>query len=250
VADFIEEYLDLDPSTMHVQRAHRVGAPNKHKIRPIIVNFVNFKDVEVILENAYKLKGTKFGINRDYPREIVVARSKLWPLYKKEKANKRNKVHIGYPAKLIVNKKVIKDEFPEWQTIMQMSRITGFETFPNNNTEETNETTEDTIEDRNIDKDVDPVSTQNKFDALMISDKSDSETEESPDSDTAEAEEETDQYSQDMKILSERCAKKISHGRFMHNDPEDNPINLSLPARKNSAKTVDSGQTTKTTKVK
>jgi hypothetical protein len=36
----------------------------------------------------------------------------------------------------------------------------------------------------------------------------------------------------------------------MHNDPEENPINLSLPARKNSAKTVDSGQTTKTTKVK
>ena len=45
-------------------------------------------------------------VNRDYPKEIVSARSKIWPAYKKAREeNARGTVHIGYPAKLIVHKR-------------------------------------------------------------------------------------------------------------------------------------------------
>ena len=81
--------------------------------RPIIVNFRDYEDVEIILENAKKLKGTNFGINRDYPKEIVSARSKLWPEYKKAREeNSKGDVYIGYPAKLIVNKKSRERRIP------------------------------------------------------------------------------------------------------------------------------------------
>ena len=77
---------------------------SRYATRPIIVNFRDYQDVEMILENANKLKGTSFRINRDFTKEIIDARSKLWPLYKKAKENNPNsKVFIGYPAKLIVN---------------------------------------------------------------------------------------------------------------------------------------------------
>ena len=78
----------------------------------------------MILENANKLKDTSFGVNRDYPKEIVSARSKIWPAYKKAREeNARGTVHIGYPAKLIVHKRVVLDEFPDWRNVLSGSRM-------------------------------------------------------------------------------------------------------------------------------
>ena len=44
--------------------------------RPIITSFVHYKDVEKILKSAYKLQVTNYGINRDYPKEIIEAISR------------------------------------------------------------------------------------------------------------------------------------------------------------------------------
>ena len=80
--------------------------------------------MELILENAYKLKGTPFGINKDYPREILNARVQIWPQYKKAREqNPNTSVYIGYPAKLIVKGRVVVDKFPEWKNIISKSRI-------------------------------------------------------------------------------------------------------------------------------
>jgi len=122
IADFLETYLDIDPSAIYVNRAHRVGQYKSDKIRPIIVNFVYYKDVEYILEKAYKLQGTTYGINRDYPREITNARSRMWTQYKDAKKIRSNKVSIAYPAKLIINKQVVRDEFPDWNDVINKSR--------------------------------------------------------------------------------------------------------------------------------
>ena len=128
----LAEHLNLNPSIC-IQRAQRLGNINRRRgnrwgqniqPRPIIVNFRDYQDVELILENANKLRGTSFGINRDYPKEIIDARSKLWPLYKKARENNPNsKVFIGYPAKLIVNGLVKEDQFPDWRNILRGSRI-------------------------------------------------------------------------------------------------------------------------------
>ena len=63
------------------------------------------------------------GINRDYPDEIVKARSRLWADYKAKKPKyPRGKVFIGFPAKLVVDGEVVRDVLPDWQTIMKGSR--------------------------------------------------------------------------------------------------------------------------------
>ena len=132
---FISEKLGLSPINICIQRAHRLGNLNQRRNRggrqnpgirprPIIVNFRDYSDVELILENAYKLKGTPFGINKDYPREILNARVQIWPQYKKAREqNPNTSVYIGYPAKLIVKGRVVVDKFPDWKNIISKSRI-------------------------------------------------------------------------------------------------------------------------------
>lgn len=140
VKSIVTEKLGLD-SNMYIQRAHRLGgrqtrgrsgsvkggaaqARQPLKPRPIIACFRDYQDLETIIANAYKLKDTDFSIHRDFPKEIVNARSELWPMYKSEKQNNpRAKVSIGFPAKLVVNGLVIANKFPDWYDILRGTRI-------------------------------------------------------------------------------------------------------------------------------
>lgn len=138
IKTFLRDELKIDPTNICIQRAHRIGNPFARNVgqaapsnyRPIIVCFRDFKDTEMILANAYRLKNNPaYGINRDYPKEIVSARSRLWADYKKAKSdNTKGSVFIGFPAKLIVNKRVVRDEFPQWNQILKMSRMQDTET--------------------------------------------------------------------------------------------------------------------------
>ena len=134
ITSFLKRYLDIED--VFIQRAHRLGnisavgsrpgsfAPRRAQSRPIIALFRDYKDVERILASAYKLRDTNFGINRDYPPEIVNARSNLWADYKLEKSRHREgSVYIGFPAKLVVDRKVIRDEFPDWKEVLKGSRV-------------------------------------------------------------------------------------------------------------------------------
>lgn len=130
---FLKDNLDIESTQISIQRAHRLGIRTREKSRPIIVCFRDSQNVELILSNAYKLKGKpEMGINRDYPNEIAEARARIWPKYKVEKArNPAKTVHLGFPAKLIVKKKVVCDEFPDWQLVLKQSRNhTGNKTRP------------------------------------------------------------------------------------------------------------------------
>ena len=123
--------LELDPC---IQRAHRLGNPNARKRfsrrpaqrptpRPIIVCFRDYADVETIIGNAYKLANTNLGISRDYPKEIVDARSELWPLYKSERQKySKSNVFIRFPAQLVVNGRIAADKFPDWRSVLNGSR--------------------------------------------------------------------------------------------------------------------------------
>ena len=72
------------------------------------------------------LHGTRFGIDRDYPKEISEARKRLWGQYKQEKSTNRSNVKLLYPAKLLVNGQVKADEFPDWHAIMTIDRCAIF----------------------------------------------------------------------------------------------------------------------------
>lgn len=129
---FLEEKLSIEKD-IYIQRAHRLGNVRRRRAgpggktdtrpRPIIVCFRDAQDIDLILQNAYKLKDTQFGIHRDYPKEILNARSSLWPSYKQAKANNpRADVSIGYPAKLLINGRVVADKFPNWREVLRGSR--------------------------------------------------------------------------------------------------------------------------------
>ena len=146
---------------MFVQRAHRLGQlrrprsfryRNNQKLqasRPIIVYFRDYSDAENIVTNSYKLKGTEYGVSRDYLKEIVTARSQLWPRYKTEKENHPNgKVCIGFPAKLVINGPVVKDKFPDWFAVLCGSRY-----------DQNPENTKPKLSDENQPTDIDPVTT-------------------------------------------------------------------------------------------
>ena len=53
------------------------------------------------------------------------------PRVKTERQNARNKVSIEYPAKILVNGRVIADEFPDWHYTLGQDRckLTNGETF-------------------------------------------------------------------------------------------------------------------------
>ena len=136
IQKFIKDHLKLDLNP-YIQRAHRLGNPQRGRRnraplrpgqqqspRPIIACFRDFKDVEAILANAYKLANTPLGINRDYPKEILDARAEIWPLYKAERQKyPKGSLYVGFPAKLIVNRRVVVDKFPDWHEVLRKSRV-------------------------------------------------------------------------------------------------------------------------------
>ena len=68
------------------------------------------------------LKGSGYSVTRDYPKETVAARQRLMLIFKSERQNRNNKVSIEYPARLVVNGRVIKDEFPDWHQVLEYDR--------------------------------------------------------------------------------------------------------------------------------
>ena len=102
--------FDLDPESISIQRIHRIGrrqqpggtlanqaTQNIHK--PLIAWFRDYQDVELILSNAGKLRGTQFCINLDYPQEINNARKPLLALKRDLKSqDPSSRISIQYPA--------------------------------------------------------------------------------------------------------------------------------------------------------
>ena len=119
--------LDLDANGMYLSRAHTLGPRKIGKrvySRPIIVNFRDFCDTESIMSRAYMLKRTSFSVGYDLPKEINEARKRLWQEVKTIKARRPSaKYQIIYPAKLLVEGKVVRDEFPDWNDAMKGSRL-------------------------------------------------------------------------------------------------------------------------------
>ena len=120
----LQQELDITISESEISRAHRLGRFERSKKRPVIVAFQSYVVAESIIKQAYRLKDTDFSMSIDYPLEITRARRTLWPEYKHIKSqNPLAKVEIVYPAKLLVNGRVEKDLFPEWDTVLSGSRI-------------------------------------------------------------------------------------------------------------------------------
>ena len=126
--NFLWDEMGIDSDDLFIERVHRLGSLHKAKLkseiprRPIIVAFYEYQHTEKILDAAYMLRGTIFSVSRDYPKEIVSVRQRLMPQFKAERQNKNNKVSLEYPAKLVVNGRVVADEFPDWFSVLGQNR--------------------------------------------------------------------------------------------------------------------------------
>lgn len=130
IYDFLRNRLNI-AGDVYIDRAHRIFKRNQNRhrqIRPIVVKFRDYRDIERIMSNVRLLKGTSFSVDHDYPPEIQEARSRLWPRYKELRAAMpRSKTQIVYPAKLIQDGRIVADVLPEWSNHIRASRLSHLE---------------------------------------------------------------------------------------------------------------------------
>ncbi|XP_056099695.1 uncharacterized protein LOC130078197 [Rhinichthys klamathensis goyatoka] len=85
VKDFLINQLKLSPETVeHItfHRVHRLGQKhiNSTRSRPIIAKFEHFKQKVLVQRQGRQLKGTHYGLNDQYPQEIIRRRKLLFPI--------------------------------------------------------------------------------------------------------------------------------------------------------------------------
>ncbi len=83
VKNFIKTYLKLPEDTVEnicFERVHRMGAkkPGAPRPRPIVAKFGYFKQKEQVKSRGRELKGTDFGVNDQFPKEILERRKILF----------------------------------------------------------------------------------------------------------------------------------------------------------------------------
>ena len=124
IQTFLVDQMHFDGPEVTIERAHRLGPRKDQRIhrRPIIVAFRDYADVELILSRGRFLRGSRFSVDKDFPKEISRARSLLWNRYK-DLQSKYDNVSIQYPAKIIVGKRVVEDAFPGWQDAVKEFRV-------------------------------------------------------------------------------------------------------------------------------
>ena len=77
------------------------------------------------MKQARRLKNTHYSIDRDYPLEISAARKKLWPEVKELRRIPNSNVQLKFPAKIVMNGRVIKDSFPQWDHLIKLPATVG-----------------------------------------------------------------------------------------------------------------------------
>ncbi|KAK3083740.1 hypothetical protein FSP39_002403 [Pinctada imbricata] len=80
ITEFCSDMLDIHDIRGYMDRSHRVGKFDRNKRRPIVVKFNNFNAREEIRRASYNLRGTRFSIAEQFPREINERRKELQPI--------------------------------------------------------------------------------------------------------------------------------------------------------------------------
>ncbi|KAM9704524.1 uncharacterized protein ACNS7B_015206 isoform 1-T2 [Menidia menidia] len=88
IKNFIKTQLKLPEETVNnisFHRVHRLGGkrPDAHRPRPIVAKFEHHKQKLVVRSRGRELKGTNFGVNDQFPREILDRRRVLFPIRKR-----------------------------------------------------------------------------------------------------------------------------------------------------------------------
>ena len=94
--------------------------------RPILARFRVLTATERILQHGDKLRGTRLGMDRIYPKEIAEARKSLYTYTeaKVARARKEKKSRLDIlPARLYIDVHLKYDKFPDWFEMLNTPRI-------------------------------------------------------------------------------------------------------------------------------
>lgn len=100
IKDFMKTQLKLPPDTVNqitFYRVYRLGSRSDKSPRPIIVKVEHYKHKELIKSRGKELRGTHYGLNDQFPREINERRKVLYPIFKQHRQNNKR-------ANLVVDK--------------------------------------------------------------------------------------------------------------------------------------------------
>lgn len=112
VKNFIQTHLKLPEETVRnisFHRVHRLGGkrPGDNRPRPIGAKFVSFKQKEQVKSQGRQLKGTNFGVNDQFPKEILDRRRVLFPI--REKSIAEGSRAVIAVDKLFINGQLYRD---------------------------------------------------------------------------------------------------------------------------------------------
>ena len=96
IREFLSRELQIN-YPIEFGNVHRFGRAARNRPRPIVARFVYFSDLLNVKDNAYRLKGTNYGIHEQYPQEIEDRRRKLYPVMRQYKQS-------GHRTKLVRDK--------------------------------------------------------------------------------------------------------------------------------------------------
>lgn len=110
---FMSEQLKLPAETVQsisFHRVHRIQSRNNRndRPRPIVAKFEHFKQKELVQRQGKHLKGTDFGLNDQYPKEILQRRKQLFPIRKQMREESKKAVIVV--DKLYINDQLYRDK--------------------------------------------------------------------------------------------------------------------------------------------
>ncbi|KAF7650784.1 hypothetical protein LDENG_00120650 [Lucifuga dentata] len=91
--DFMISKLKLPPDTVDsitFHHVHRLGDPKSKKPRPVIAKLEHYKHKDLIKRKARELKGSNFGINDQFPKEINNPWKILYPIMMQHRQNNKH----------------------------------------------------------------------------------------------------------------------------------------------------------------
>lgn len=110
VKDFMKTQLKLPNETVNeisFVRVHRLGRRKDKPSRPIVAKLEHYNHKQIIKSRGRELKGTNYGVNDQFPREINERRKVLYPIMKQQRLN--NKRAYIIVDKLFVDGQLYRD---------------------------------------------------------------------------------------------------------------------------------------------
>lgn len=118
IKNFMQSALKLPPDTVSqitFHSVHRIRKKNntKGRPRPIVAKFEHYKHKELVKSKGRELKGTDYGLNDQFPREIQERRKKLYPILKQYREKGR---HVALTVdKLYIDGQLYRDSNTSWR---------------------------------------------------------------------------------------------------------------------------------------